>query len=177
MNQYTFDTPEKIEERARKKVAQYAPSFEYAGTYGGSEGYVDIRCKECGTVQTKAMITLRQRHTRCDACYRKEIEKGRAERAKAKEQKQKERAERAAWNKYERSIKQARFVVCKHCDNLFQTLDDRLVYCSADCYKAESNKTNKDKRIKMRTQSLKTKTSVLNVWQRETEMSVHYAVA
>lgn len=153
MNQYTNETQEKREERARKKVALYAPSFEYAGNYGGSEGYLDIRCKVCGTVQSKAMITLRQKHTRCDACYRKEIEDGRAKKQRAKEQRMKERAERAAWNRYERSIKQERFAVCKHCGNLFVTTGrqksgERIAYCSEKCAKAYVNSLHKDKRIK-----------------------------
>lgn len=150
MNQYTNETQETKEKRARNKVAMYAPSFEYAGNYGGSEGYVDIRCKVCGTVQSKAMITLRQRHARCEVCYRKEIEADRAKKRQAKEQRKEERAERAeraAWNRYERSIKQERFAVCKRCGGLFQTTKANAVYCSSECFKREVNSSHKDKRI------------------------------
>lgn len=147
MNQYTNETQEKREERARKKVALYTPSFEYAGNYGGSEGYLDIRCKVCGTVQSKAMITLRQRHTRCDACYRKEIEEGRAKRRSAKEAlREKAKAERE-WARFENSIKQEELGVCCECGNVFVKRFDEAVCCSTICTRRHQN-NKKDRRLK-----------------------------
>lgn len=146
-NQYSYDTPEGVEERARKMVEKYAPSFEYAGNYTGSEGFCDIRCKECGTVQKKSVISIRHRTARCDACYMREIEERKAEKKAETEAKKKERAEKAAWNRYEKSIKQTEFVACKQCGKLFIVSGGRKAYCSEECAKKATNKAHKDKRI------------------------------
>lgn len=149
MNQYTNETQETKEKRAMNKVAMYAPSFEYAGNYGGSEGYVDIRCKVCGTVQSKAMITLRQRHTRCEVCYRKDIEADRAKKRQAKDairaKKAKDKAERE-WTRFENSIKQESLGVCCECGNVFVKRFDDAVCCSSVCSRRHQN-NKKDRRL------------------------------
>lgn len=147
-NQYAYDTPEKIENRARKMVEKYAPSFEYAGNYTGSEGSCDIRCRVCETVQRKSCIAIRHGTARCDACYRREVEENRDAKKAEKEAEAKAREDRAAWNRYERSVKQFAFTACKHCGTLFIVSGKRKAYCSDECAKRASNKAHKDKRIR-----------------------------
>ena len=125
-------------------IAKYQPGFEYAGNYTGSDGTADLRCKECGSIVTRAWVTVRhKKHIRCDACYEKETlakqEKARAERE--------QKAAAIAWSRYEKSIKQQTFAICKECSTLFVQTARKEVYCSDECRRRAYN-NHKDRRLK-----------------------------
>lgn len=157
-NQYTAPT-EKAKaakaERINKVVHDNAPDFEYVGGYTNGEGTVLLRCKKCGNIETRAWITVRHAHLgtklRCDACEEEKRQAYKAEKKAAKEQQRAEvrrlRAEAAAKTRYERSIKQVTFSVCKECGGVFVPEHGNQVYCSEACARRKVNKQHKDKRL------------------------------
>lgn len=133
-----------LDERGRKYVERYAPGFEYAGNYTGHAGTIDLRCKVCGTVQTKATVTVRHpdRPTRCDACYRAAIDA----RKKEKPKKIKEKPLVLPV----RSVRQISLSVCKECGAMFASERAGVEYCSDECRKKKANRYStrrKDKRL------------------------------
>lgn len=130
-------------------IAKRQPGFEYAGNYTGTDGTADLRCKKCGCVITRSWVTVRQgKKIRCEACYEKEIrlkqEKARAEKEEARQQK----AAAIAWSRYEKSIKQQAFAICKECGALFVPVNGyNKTYCSDKC-RRRANNNHKDRRLK-----------------------------
>lgn len=58
----------KTDEQVAAMVERYLPDFEYAGNYTGCDGRVDLRCKECGTIINRSMVTVRHGNVRCRVC-------------------------------------------------------------------------------------------------------------
>lgn len=149
-NQYTIIP---VEDRGRRYAKKYAPGFEYAGNYTGSEGTIDLRCKTCGSVITRATITIRKGHFRCNVCYAAEMEKKRAE---EKRRKTEERiAKKAAKDKVKKPVivraRQETFSVCKECGAVFVPERSGVLYCSDTCRRKEANRKSsrrKDWRLK-----------------------------
>lgn len=139
-NQYTV-VP--IDERGRQYIERYAPGFEYAGNYKGQNSTIDMRCKACGSVQTRSAITLRHRNTRCEACYQEKIEA----REKAKQAKKKP----TPMVLPVRKPRQMELRTCKECGALFiQETAREEKYCSETCRKKAANRQStrrKDKRL------------------------------
>ena len=130
-NQYTNGAFDR-EANARKYVERI-DGYEYAGNFTGVDGYVDIRCKKCGSVQRKSMTTIR--HGRKPFCYTC-IDNGRAQKKAEKEKAIK--AERARRKCDRLSVKRAiqpTFKVCPICNNIFM---GNNTYCSSKC--RENNK-------------------------------------
>ena len=61
------------------------PTLEYYGNYTGADGSVDLKCKECGTIFTRSMISVRHNKSACPKCRDAE--------AKAQTQSREKRAE------------------------------------------------------------------------------------
>lgn len=51
-------------------IAERQKGFEYAGNYTGADGTVDLKCKECGSITTRSMITVRHNNIKCRECER-----------------------------------------------------------------------------------------------------------
>ena len=129
-NQYTV-VP--IDERGRQYIERYAPGFEYAGNYKGQNSTIDMKCKACGSVQTRSAITLRHRNTRCEACYQEKIEA----RKKAKQAKKKPTTPLVL---PVRSASQLTFTVCKECGAVFIPHRKGVLFCSKECSRKEDNR-------------------------------------
>ena len=127
-NQYTsgkFD-----HEAIAKKHVSAIGGYEYAGNYTGSEGFVDIRCKECGHVQTRSIITLRHgKRPACPVCAA--VERERKKEAARKRKREQRRLERFL----NQAFTQLEFKVCPVCNKVFV---GKAKYCSARC--KENNK-------------------------------------
>lgn len=137
-NQYTsgFDR----EANAAKYVNACA-GFEYVGGFTGIDGFVDIRCKKCGTVQKKSMVTIRhKRNLICPICTKAEREQREEEqkqirterKEKAKEERKRRTRERRFWGQ---GFRQESLATCPVCNNLFVKTKSTQIYCSERCGK------------------------------------------
>lgn len=123
-NQYTnglFDR-----EANAKKYVEKIGGYEYAGNFTGVDGFVDIRCKTCGHIQRKSMVSIRhKRNTTCPVC---------AENAKKKAKEAgRERKKREKF--LSQKFTQVEFRTCPVCNSVFV---GSTKYCSTHC--RENNK-------------------------------------
>lgn len=131
-----------------KLLEERNPQFEYVGGFTNCDGSVDIRCKICGHVENRSLITIRKKHIECDNCKRI-----------AAEQKEKQRKideDKKEWAKVgKQKAKQLSFSVCECCGELFYEQSFRKrKYCSTECYKKVANATSLDKRLRRITRAL-----------------------
>ena len=140
----------KDDESVARFISERVP-YEYAGNYTGCDGRADLRCKDCGTVFNRSMISIRKGSVSCPTCMAAEAKrkaqakleadkerKAEAERIKAA--KEKVKAERQAERE---RIRIERIHPCPVCGDP----TDRPKYCSVRC----SNKVmNKRKELKRR---------------------------
>lgn len=153
-NQYTnglFDR----EANAIRYIAERTPNFEYAGNFTGVDGYVDLKCKTCGTVIRKSFVTVKHGKTRCNVCYKREQERKKADVLKEKERRlaekevlRKEKEEEKKHKLFSKNTEQAKIAVCKCCGSMFFKTGRRTKYCSDECMKKTLNAKTKDKRIR-----------------------------
>lgn len=116
-------------------IEKRLPDFEYFGNYTGADGKADIRCRTCGTVSTRSMITIRHRNVRCRECEaQRSSEIKKEQEAKAEERKHKTELNKA------RRVKQLRMAVCDICGEAFFTWNSRQKYCSASCRKESTRR-------------------------------------
>lgn len=126
----------KSEEEVARDIEQRQGGFLYAGNYTGADGSVNLKCKKCGAIITRSMITVRHNNIRCRECDRIAKEKQKANQSLHKwfdglvadihrEEKRIAKQER----------KQSRVHPCLVCGK--QT--DRPKYCSQECYKTTQN--------------------------------------
>lgn len=112
------------------------PGFEYAGNYTGADGRADIRCKQCGIVFNRSMISIRKNHFGCPTCNQKKREQRQAEKERLKHKK----ARRPGLTDVNTSSQMfIRF--CGFCGSPFFTTRSRSVFCSDKCAKASHLKT------------------------------------
>ena len=129
-----------------KIVDEHLPQFEYVGGFANCDGSVNIRCKVCGHVQSRSLITIRHnRKTECENCKRIESERREQERKKDQEAR---KAYKAHLREASKKAKQLSFSVCKSCGCLFFSERAGAMYCSQTCMKRESNALKKDRRIR-----------------------------
>lgn len=133
-----------------KEVADFIeeklPWCEYAGGYTGCDGFVNIRCKRCGTVYQKSMVSIRHgKKSVCKVCRIADIERAKAEKKSESEKIAKEKAA-ARKASLDEKLSRRYVKVCKYCGNTFETRSVHIVYCSADCRRKYTN-TKKDRRI------------------------------
>lgn len=147
-----INTP--IEERIAncKRIIERANSnFEYAGGFTNSESNVDVRCKVCGNVFTKSMISLRHYKKKQVCPFCKEAKKQQEAEAKKKikeeELAKKKEASRITKIKKAKSV-QLTMKVCECCGEVFVSSGHRNKYCSEICNKRVMNAINKDRRLK-----------------------------
>ena len=133
-----------------KLVEERNPQFEYVDGFTNCDGMVNIRCKVCGHVQRRSLITIRHKNIVCENCERLATE----EKAKQEEQQRSQQrsleAERKEWEKaVKRKAKQLSFAVCECCGSLFfPTSGCNKKYCSAECADKHHNSTKKDRRMR-----------------------------
>ena len=134
---------EKQEANAIRIIEERAPSFEYVGGFTNTDGFVDIRCKNCGAVLHKSFVSVRHGKATCENCAHIESVKRKAHEKLIKTQKKE-------WEKaVKRKAKQLSFAVCECCGSLFfPTSGCNKKYCSAECADKHHNSTKKDRRMR-----------------------------
>ena len=131
-NQYTDGTFDRIA-NCKRIIEKNHPNLEYFGGFKDVDSPVDVRCKTCGHVFSRSMITLRhpEKNTVCPACEelrkQKEKEQAKLERLKRSEKrKQEQKFERM----FAKSHIQTAFKFCPVCNTAFVGGN---VYCSERC--------------------------------------------
>lgn len=141
-NQYTFGDYD-TESHVREMIAERTPDFEYVGNYTGADGSVDIKCRTCGTITTRSMISIRHRNVSCQVCRQREAE----ERKRLKQIKEDREQVRKEFKKAVVKYSDQSFHFCKRCGAVIYNQTKR-VYCSDRCLNRAMNSVRKDKRLK-----------------------------
>ena len=119
----------KTDEQVAELVERYLPGFEYAGNYTGCDGRVDLRCKTCGMILNRSMVTVRHSKVRCRACEHKSQQDLGAIAVEQMEEQEK-----------------AKEHPCPNCG----TITNRPIYCCEKCkHVATTSRRNFIKRIRM----------------------------
>lgn len=129
----------KPDDGVAEMIEQRLTSVEYFGNYTGCDGRVDLRCKECGTIFNRSMISVRKQHCSCPVCRETELSNAKEQRRIAKETAQEERKRKAEVNKI-RNAKQLRMAVCPICGETFLTWKSNRCYCSTECRKESARR-------------------------------------
>ncbi len=126
----------KDDNEVAKDIADRQVGFLYAGNYTGTDGTVDLKCKECGTISTRSMITVRHNNVRCRECERRAKEKQEANKSLLKWfdglVADIQREEKAIAKQEREQTKYHPCVVCGK-----QT--KRKKFCSKECYHKTTN--------------------------------------
>lgn len=143
-NQYTSGSYDRVA-NFRRYIDERTPWFEYAGNCTGIDGYVDLRCRTCGNIVRRSMVTVRHGKAKCDVCARiaQEHEESKKQ---AEIVRQKLDALRKRFN--DANAKQICFNVCGVCGTLFIPRNKRQKYCSTECGERVHNAVKKDRRIR-----------------------------
>lgn len=149
-NQYTNGKFDRIE-NCKRIIEEHNPNLEYFGGFKDVDSPVDVRCKTCGHVFSRSMITLRhpKKNTVCPACEESRKQKEKEEKQKAAQ----ELADRKKIIQYQNRVRKSKNVqyemaTCKCCGELFMLTRKGTDYCSDACRKRIANAIAKDKRIK-----------------------------
>ncbi len=144
-----WDRQKKAEDDARARIEALAPRFEYVGGYTSCDGRVDLKCRKCGEIVNKSMISIRASKTKdgvaCEKCKEEERraarERKEEERRAAREQKEQEavrEAELRATTKELFKLRNAKqekmcMATCKQCGEPFLFIGKKRKYCSEKC--------------------------------------------
>lgn len=125
--------------------------FEYVGGYTDSNGYVNLRCPECGTVIKRTWNAVRkiargyQKTIICPIC----VENKKAEEKQRKSLEKEIRAQELVQEKEQRfwsqKFNQRSLSFCMNCNALMW---NGKKFCSEQCAKAYNNKQKKDRRLR-----------------------------
>ena len=119
------------------------PGVEYVGNYTGCDGRADIRCKSCGTIFNRSMISIRKGQCSCPKCRAEREKELKRERAKKDAvsnlckalktvARQRARDQREAEINRKREARKHRCPVCG-------TVTYRNKYCSDACARKVAN--------------------------------------
>ena len=133
-------------ERLKQKLDD---AFEYVGGYDGSNGYVTIRCKQCGTEFERSAQAIRKQQVKnCPCCRQRDAER----REQEKEERRIMRETQEEIRRHERERKELervesiRQVDCVVCGKRFETRKPNKLCCSQECSRKYANRYH-DKRI------------------------------
>ena len=139
-NQFTNE--EHINAQIKKYITEPYPEWEYISGYHNCDKDVVIKHKQCGTLATKSMSTIRhKKKIRCDYCYQRQREEER--KRKRREQLEEQEEQRIAKIRSQVCV-QITFKSCPICNEILT--HPQQTRCPR-CRKAERN-ARKDKRIR-----------------------------
>lgn len=138
---------EEREERVKAMVKRDLIGFDYVGGFTGSEGYIELRCQECGNTFERSLIQIRHIHrVTCPYCREKELTAKRIEKEKRAQEIKAEKERQRKVAKYKKiTYKQQQMKECIVCGSLFMPNGNQKM-CSLECRKRRINR-NKDHRI------------------------------
>ena len=124
-------------------IADRMPGVEYAGNYTGCDGRVDLKCKTCGLVFNRSMISVRKRHCSCPNC--REIESNKRQEKRQKEKDEKDERDRLKRERRDlkriESAQQIKINICAYCGKPFYSNGRHRVFCSSECSEHSYYKT------------------------------------
>lgn len=133
---------EKKKANAIRIINERAPMFEYVGGFTNTDGFVDVRCKVCGSTLHKSFVSIRHGKATCENCDHVEA-------VKRKAHKKKVEADKRAWAKIGKvKSEQLSFSICETCGSMFFSEKSGVHFCSKECREREHNSIKKDKRIR-----------------------------
>lgn len=160
------------EDNAIRMIAERLPNIEYAGGFTGCDGRVNLRCKRCGAVFNRSMISVRKKQTSCPECRKKKSEvlaRQKAEEKAARELEREKRRIQAEARRVERKLNQERkkkesLHPCAVCGKITA----RPKYCSDDCLHHAMNARHEYKRrIKIKSAYVDKGISVKSLFKRD----------
>lgn len=123
-----------LEEHAEELIAERTPWFEYVGGFTNSNGSVELRCKKCGAIVTKAMVSIRHAKATCDNCRKKKADKERAKKEKAKAEQRAARETERAKRKQENEAKRIAYIESiTHACTICGAMTTNKYCCSQKC--------------------------------------------
>ena len=125
----------KTREEINAFIEERVPGCMYYGNYTGADGRADLKCKKCGTIFNRSMISVRKGHCSCPNCR----EKKQNEDSRKKSFEKSKRRMKAEANK-QNSWRQIRVASCERCGEIFYTTHSKRRYCSEDCRKEAEKK-------------------------------------
>lgn len=135
------------EQLAIEQIEKNVPQCEYVDGFTHSDGRVNVRCKICGDISSRSLVTLRHGKYKCHVCEENERAVRNAVRAKEREKEKHVKAEarrlkadRMRADKERRDS--ARWHACPVCGK--QT--NRRKYCSDTCAKRVANSSHEARR-------------------------------
>lgn len=129
-------------------IEERVPGCEYAGNYTGADGRVDLRCKECGTIFNRSMISVRKRRCSCPTCRDKALAIRRKNREAALFEKKQRREALLLQKEIEKAERAKQIEIVFHACPVCGELTTRPKYCSDDCCKKANNSTKDARRRK-----------------------------
>lgn len=124
-------------------------NWEYISGFIGSDDFLTLKCKKCGTVVEKSAVTVRhKREIICKTCH---VIDGIQREKEHKEQIEKNRKEREFLKMetfLDKAGEQMSFRQCVLCSGLFFPTNDRIKTCSEKCQRAYTNRHRGDKRLR-----------------------------
>jgi hypothetical protein len=124
----------------KEKFESIHKGFEYCGSYTGSEGTFDYKCKKCGHISTRRSHCIRGEKAnitiRCRNCVKLEKEKELAAKKQIIEERKLKKAREAAQRQAEREKPRT----CGECGKTFTQASGRLKYCSDECARRSVNR-------------------------------------
>jgi len=127
----------KSEEEIKEIINKKFTNFEYIGDYSGSEGYLKLRCRQCGNIIIKNSQILRPSRNKklcCPECIKLKKENKEKTRLLHKIKIQQEKEQRII-NETLKKQKQ-----CIECGNIFISRHGRQKLCSAECKNKHNNR-------------------------------------
>lgn len=147
--------------------------FEYVGGFKNVDSYITIKCKECGYVFDRSMISIRhkERRTTCPECQKARIKEREEEQKRQAEERKKEREEQKRLKQIEIEKKrqqQIQMKKCKCCGNIFYTEKNNRMYCSDKCSRrAREKKKDHARRIRIEGQMVDSDITIERLFDRD----------
>ena len=137
-----------------KRLAERYPNFEYVKGYTNSDGWVNIRCKKCGTMKlVKAQIIRSKKNTICQECLNQEKQVNSQIKELLKQQRkcieEIKRQHRMEINNLYKEIKKNTIHIkhCKLCGNEIMTRYNKKEQCDV-CARRTYDKKHSNKSLK-----------------------------
>lgn len=148
-NQYTngkFDR----EQNAIRTIEERTPEFEYAGGFTHCDGDVLLRCKKCGSIIRRSMISIRKKAVACETCKSIELAEREHQRQLAKDEKARTKQEWhnevARRNEAKRLELEERREARRHACPICGKETTNKVCCSVECSKKRNNQVKETRR-------------------------------
>lgn len=111
--------------------------FEYVGNYTGADGRADIKCKDCGAVINRSMISIRKNHFGCPECNAR----NRILKKKRSQYEHNIRIKTNDCNQFNKNAKQLEYRFCSECGRVFVPRQSNAVRCSKECTRRALNRS------------------------------------